>query len=66
MKDMAHKIWKLNWNVYQRLKPFLLVVVSLITLMSLLQFGGRFIIQIAIVIWALSFALYEVFKEFSK
>ncbi len=58
-KRMAHKIWNLNWNVYQRLKPWLLVIVSFIALASLLQFGWKFIIQLTIIVWILSLAFYD-------
>lgn len=66
MKDMIRKIGKLNWNVYQRLKPLLLIVVSFLALMSLFQFGWKFIIQILVITWALILATYEFLKEFSK
>lgn len=65
-KRTARKIWHLNWNAYQRLKPFLLILLSMMALMTLVTFDWKFVIQIIILLWVLCLALYEFLMEAAK
>lgn len=66
MKKLIYKIWHLNWNVYQRLKPFLLILLSLMALMTLVTFDWKFVIQIVILLWVLCLAFYDFLLETTK
>lgn len=63
MNKIVHKIWHLNWNTYQRLKPFLLILLGIMTLITLMPFGLKFVIQIVIVLWILCLAFYDFLLE---
>jgi len=62
-KRIAHKIWNLNWNVYQRLKPLLLVISTTIALLTLLAFEWKYVIHIGILGWVLCLAYHDFLKK---